>query len=473
MTDTKEEKNEEGMTEPEPSPKQRDANSTPDKASFLAGTLNRLRQGFKSLDFNLGEKNEGLGKRALSMVRETCRFRRGKDPYTEELLHLWPRTLCYAFFWTCLSFFLINSWYLDEIEDTIEDGDLGWEEFMGDEDGGVGLSEFAKEKLDLTISPELDDYLVPCVPPDDPHSFSALEQFTSVYCRVLGEDKKEAVASDLAEKLGSEVGWFGRWMPCGEKINKYGSAKAIIEALNEDSNWKKSLGENEKLKDMEKEIGVFHESLITSLMDEIQSDKRALIRFCGGWIQWVIFFVGYVILILCLRRRRMVKAHHLDDPQQAFYGDKGYFASILQSSQLAREEGLSRSSIEDRMNKRIETLEDNVEEKCYSGLFFLIGMLPSLGFIGTLLGIGSALTRTNALFAAEGKAGRQEAINDITYHLGIAFDTTLVALLGAMLVGFLVHKTRLAELAMIKDFALFLEKATTEDDSRQSSRGKA
>ena len=130
MTDAKEEKNEEGMTEPAPSPKQRDANPTPDKTSFLAGTLNRLRQGFKSLDFNLGEKNEGLGKRALSMVRETCRFRRGKDSYTEELLHLWPRTLCYAFFWTCLSFFLINSWYLDEIEDTIEDEDLGWKEFF-------------------------------------------------------------------------------------------------------------------------------------------------------------------------------------------------------------------------------------------------------------------------------------------------------------------------------------------------------
>ena len=88
------------------------------------------------------------------------------------------------------------------------------------------------------------------------------------------------------------------------------------------------------------------------------------------------------------------------------------------------------------MNKRIETLEDNVEEKCYSGLFFLIGMLPSLGFIGTLLGIGSALTRTNALFAAEGKAGRQEAINDITYHLGIAFDTTLVALVMSLILMF-------------------------------------
>ena len=101
-------------------------------------------------------------------------------------------------------------------------------------------------------------------------------------------------------------------------------------------------------------------------------------------------------------------------------------------------------------------------KKCYSGLFFLIGMLPLPWFLHRHpVGIRFRPHPHQRLVRRQGgSAARQEAINDITYHLGIAFDTTLVALLGAMLVGFIVHKTRVTELAMIKDFALFLDKGT-------------
>jgi biopolymer transport protein ExbB/TolQ len=58
--------------------------------------------------------------------------------------------------------------------------------------------------------------------------------------------------------------------------------------------------------------------------------------------------------------------------------------------------------------------------------------LPSLGFIGTVIGMGEALLQADSLF---GSADRQRTIGLMTEQLGYAFDTTLVALLCGLLVS--------------------------------------
>ena len=71
----------------------------------------------------------------------------------------------------------------------------------------------------------------------------------------------------------------------------------------------------------------------------------------------------------------------------------------------------------------------------YTMLRYLIWLLPTLGFIGTLVGISIALAKAGRLPDLEDPDALQTWINALTTNLGVAFYTTLVALtLSAVLV---------------------------------------
>ncbi|AYF44841.1 MULTISPECIES: MotA/TolQ/ExbB proton channel family protein [Halobacteriovorax] len=70
---------------------------------------------------------------------------------------------------------------------------------------------------------------------------------------------------------------------------------------------------------------------------------------------------------------------------------------------------------------------DNSETE-QSNIRYLLWAIPSLGFIGTVLGISSALMIANS-----------KDMNLITATLGVAFDTTLVALILSIILMWLFH----------------------------------
>lgn len=71
----------------------------------------------------------------------------------------------------------------------------------------------------------------------------------------------------------------------------------------------------------------------------------------------------------------------------------------------------------------------------YNMLKYLTWLLPTLGFIGTLIGISLALAAAGTLPDLEDHAALESWINSLTTNLGVAFYTTLVALgLSAVLV---------------------------------------
>ena len=71
----------------------------------------------------------------------------------------------------------------------------------------------------------------------------------------------------------------------------------------------------------------------------------------------------------------------------------------------------------------------------YNMLKYLTWLLPTLGFIGTLIGISLALATAGTLPDLEDHAALESWINALTTNLGVAFYTTLVALgLSAVLV---------------------------------------
>ena len=68
---------------------------------------------------------------------------------------------------------------------------------------------------------------------------------------------------------------------------------------------------------------------------------------------------------------------------------------------------------------------------------YIAWAIPSIGFLGTVRGIGQALGQAHK--AVEGD------ITGVTQSLGVAFNSTFVALLISILIMFLLHQLQLAQ----------------------------
>ncbi len=79
----------------------------------------------------------------------------------------------------------------------------------------------------------------------------------------------------------------------------------------------------------------------------------------------------------------------------------------------------------------------SASDSSYSIARVLIWAIPILGFIGTVMGLGSAVAGfSDFLAGGAGLEEIQEAIGDVTQGLGMAFDTTLLALILSVILMF-------------------------------------
>lgn len=89
-----------------------------------------------------------------------------------------------------------------------------------------------------------------------------------------------------------------------------------------------------------------------------------------------------------------------------------------------------------------ETEADRLDSEL-SMIRYVIWAIPSIGFIGTVRGIGEALSFAHR--AVEGD------IIGVTVSLGVAFNSTLVALVISMLIMFLMHQLQLLQERLVLD----------------------
>jgi biopolymer transport protein ExbB/TolQ len=82
-----------------------------------------------------------------------------------------------------------------------------------------------------------------------------------------------------------------------------------------------------------------------------------------------------------------------------------------------------KQELDDQRDSVIESTDSDLELVRYG-----VWLLPSIGFIGTILGIGAALMNSRGMVTAPVEK-LDEATAAVTNELGVAFDTTLVALL--------------------------------------------
>jgi biopolymer transport protein ExbB/TolQ len=74
---------------------------------------------------------------------------------------------------------------------------------------------------------------------------------------------------------------------------------------------------------------------------------------------------------------------------------------------------------------------------------YIAWAIPSIGFIGTVRGIGNALGQVHR--AVEGD------ITGVTQSLGVAFNSTFVALVISIVLMFLIHQVQLMQERLVQD----------------------
>lgn len=111
----------------------------------------------------------------------------------------------------------------------------------------------------------------------------------------------------------------------------------------------------------------------------------------------------------------------------------GGLADFIQKLLMQFQTSRSIGQTLDMLNAQLE-MKSSVVDLNYNMIRYLSWLIPTLGFIGTVVGIADAL-------AYAGKVNGQGAtfVTDLTQRLAVAFDTTLVALVMSAIVVFLMH----------------------------------
>lgn len=138
-------------------------------------------------------------------------------------------------------------------------------------------------------------------------------------------------------------------------------------------------------------------------------------------------------------------------------GAEPTFVPNLFAPSLAREviDELSRTggtliSAQELLNSNVERCETELERIEYSAIDYLVFAIPSLGFIGTVIGIGAALGSADSVVSASGREEQVRAVSDVTSVLGSAFDTTLIALVASLTVVAILSWVRSGESEMLR-----------------------
>lgn len=90
------------------------------------------------------------------------------------------------------------------------------------------------------------------------------------------------------------------------------------------------------------------------------------------------------------------------------------------------------------MNSSMELMQHEIDMK-FNMLRYLVWLIPTLGFIGTVIGIALALSDAAGMPDVSDTEEIRQWLAGLTTKLGIAFNTTLVALMMSALLVFILH----------------------------------
>lgn len=123
-------------------------------------------------------------------------------------------------------------------------------------------------------------------------------------------------------------------------------------------------------------------------------------------------------------------------------------------------------------------IDANLLESSYSMLRFLVWVVPILGFIGTVMGIGIAVNHFSSFIPAvseieEAMDSLRQGLGQVTSGLGTAFNTTLVALCFVVPLMLLTSWLRKSEEHLLARFDAFSNAVLIEELAKLLASGRA
>lgn len=119
------------------------------------------------------------------------------------------------------------------------------------------------------------------------------------------------------------------------------------------------------------------------------------------------------------------------------YEEDAFLPRLIKRTILQFQSSRSVDQANSLLNSTLELCQHEIELR-YSMLRYLVWLIPTLGFIGTVIGIARALSMLGSVdFSDEIAMGAM--MGTMTSALGVAFYTTLLALLQSAALVFAVH----------------------------------
>jgi biopolymer transport protein ExbB/TolQ len=186
---------------------------------------------------------------------------------------------------------------------------------------------------------------------------------------------------------------------------------------------------------------------------KIMIDRNGLIYpFSVQNCMWVVFCIAAGELALRMREAsrelRQLKMEYLpEDPRivlqaedlsqiyrrlrESGQADRRFLPRLISRCILQFQISSSVEQCATLMNATLDLIAHEIDLR-YSALRYITWLIPSLGFIGTVIGIGNALS-----YAGEpGRFQQPTLLTEVTARLAVSFDGTLVALLMAAVLLF-------------------------------------
>ena len=194
-------------------------------------------------------------------------------------------------------------------------------------------------------------------------------------------------------------------------------------------------------------------------------------RYCAGhpvnYAETYLFFVGLAVLVLralevAAERQRLNRIHLGPAPAgtqspheaQELLARLERLPQAWQKDSLVRRlraglEYVFRRGSSNGLQEQLAHLADADAERAHAGLGLLrliVWAIPILGFLGTVIGITMAIAslRPTAL---------EESMTEVTAGLGVAFDTTALALALSIVLMFVQHSVDRAGAALLEEVA--------------------
>ncbi len=180
---------------------------------------------------------------------------------------------------------------------------------------------------------------------------------------------------------------------------------------------------------------------------------------CFILLIWALSIMGYKAR-QTLREQKMLERDLVDIPEgtSVLPADAREYSRALEDLPPAQQDFLLPRTLLSALQRfattgDIQAVSDTIKESCdiesdrldseLSMVRYIAWAIPSVGFIGTVRGIGDALGQ--AYKAVEGD------ISGVTVSLGVAFNSTFVALVLSIIIMFCLHQLQEAQERLVMD----------------------